>query len=128
MRRLGLALASALALGYVQYRESGLPGLAGHLEVSTGQPARVYLFKDGRPFRLSPVESLLPLSVDLFYRERLWKRTARPETLEVTCGEQSHFVLLDGHGRFDLPPGRYRLEAYGGFFFEPASAAFGLGL
>src|SRR5881628_1861113 len=126
MRRLALALASALALGYVQYRESGLPGLASHLEISTGHPARVYLLKDGRPFRLSPVDSLLPLTVDSFYRERLWKRAARPETLEVTCGEQSHFILLDGRGRFDLPPGRYRLEAYRGFFFQPASAEFEL--
>ena len=28
-------------------------------------PARVYLFKDGKPFRLSPVDVLLPLRVDL---------------------------------------------------------------
>src|SRR4051794_32397218 len=37
-------------------------------------PARVYLFKDGKPFRLSPVDVLLPLRVDLHYRERLWRR------------------------------------------------------
>jgi len=127
MSRLALLAASSLALAFVQFRESGLPGLAAHLEISTGAPARVYLLKDGRPFRLSPVDSLLPLTVDLFYRERLWKRTERPATLEVTCHDESHFILLDGRARFDLPPGRYRLEAYRGFFFRPASADFELG-
>jgi len=32
----------------------------------------MYPFKDGRPFRLSPVGAMLPLRVDLCYRERLW--------------------------------------------------------
>jgi hypothetical protein len=89
-------------------------------------PARVYLFKDGRPFRLSPVDALLPLRVDLFYRERLWRRTADPKTLEITCNEQSHFVLLAGSGAFDLPPGSYRVEAYRGTFYRPASQTFEL--
>jgi hypothetical protein len=71
MPRLLLVPAFGLALAFAQFRESGLPGLAGHLEIVTGMPARVYLFKDGRPFRLSPVDALLPLRVDLFYRERL---------------------------------------------------------
>ena len=54
------------------------PSLEARLEVvsirrDTGQtvPSRVYLFKDGRPFRLSPVDAMLPLRVDMFYRERL---------------------------------------------------------
>ena len=128
MRRLGLFAGSVLALAWVQFRESGLPGISAELELDTGRPARVYLFKDGAPFRLNPVDALLPLKVDLFYRERLWRRTATPATLEVTCNEQSHFVLLDGRARFVLPPGRYRVEAYRGLFHAPASAEFTLGV
>ena len=56
-------------------------------------PARVYLFKDGRPFRLSPVQAMLPLRVDLFYREAL-AVDGFPDVLEVTCNDQSHFFLL----------------------------------
>src|SRR5205823_7347363 len=89
-------------------------------------PARIYLFKDDRPFRLSPVDALLPLKVDLYYRERLWKQKARPAILEITANEQSHFVLLDGKGSFNLPAGRYRAEAYRGFFFQPAKEEFEL--
>jgi hypothetical protein len=99
-------------------------------------PARVYLFKDDKPFRLSPVDVLLPLRVDLFYRERLWRRLPEPagpddrqsaRTLEVTNDGDSHFILLDGQGRYELPAGNYRLEAYRGLSWEPASAEFVLG-
>src|SRR4051794_16291646 len=94
-------------------------------------PARVYLFKDDKPFRLSPVDVLLPLRVDLFYRERLWRRPPDPprrdrrpaRTLEVTNDGDSHFVLLDGEGRYELPAGNYRVEAYHGTSWEPASEA-----
>ena len=95
-------------------------------------PARVYLFKGGKPFRLSPVESLLPLRPDLFYRERLWRREDQPKTLEVTASELSHLILLSGRVRFDLPRSRtdigetYRLEAYRGMFFGPAISEFTL--
>src|SRR5262245_46455152 len=97
-------------------------------------PARVYLFKDDKPFRLSPADVLLPLRVDLFYRERLWRRPAeavRPNdtsarTLEVTNDGDSHFILLDGIGRYELPAGKYRLEAYRGLFWTPASEEFEL--
>src|SRR5439155_3712932 len=60
VRRLGLFAGSVLALAWVQFRESGLPGISAELELDTGRPARVYLFKDGAPFRLSPVDALLP--------------------------------------------------------------------
>jgi hypothetical protein len=90
-------------------------------------PARVYLFKDGRPFRLSPVDAILPLRVDSFYRERLWKRgSGRPRTLEITEDGVSHFVLLDGRGEYELPAGNYRLEAYRGFDLVPAELQFSL--
>ncbi len=117
-----------LALLWAQFQESGDPGLRARLELATepAMPVRVYLFKEGRPFRLSPVEALLPLRVDLFYRERLWSRAPDPRTLEVTCRDRSHFYLLNGRGSFDLPAGRYRIEAYRGLFYEPAVEEFEL--
>ena len=57
-----------------QFVESGDPSLVAHLDLAIEplMPARVYLFKGKRPFRFSPVQALLPLRVDQFYRERLW--------------------------------------------------------
>ena len=78
MRRANLFFGSVILLAWLQFRESGLPGLSAELEISTGVPSRVYLFKDDRPFRLSPVDALLPLKVDSFYRERLWRRVTSP--------------------------------------------------
>ncbi|MCC6858420.1 MAG: CehA/McbA family metallohydrolase [Bryobacterales bacterium] len=128
-----LAAGFALALAGAQLRESLRPAFAAQLAVvvrdaSDGRvmPARVYLFKDGRPFRLSPVECLLPLRVDLFYRERLWRQTPRPRTLEITANDESHFALLNGRGEFDLPAGRYRVEAYRGTLYRPATQEFEL--
>lgn len=89
-------------------------------------PARVYLFNDKQPFRLSPVQAVLPLRRDRYYRDRIWSNTPSPDTLEVTCEEESHLILLKGHGAFDLPQGHYRLEAYRGFFYAPATAEFDL--
>lgn len=97
-------------------------------------PARIYLFKDDKPFRLSPVDVMLPLRVDLHYRERLWRRPpelpspgSRPaRTMEVTNDGESHFVLLDGEGRYELPAGRYRLEAYRGLSWVPTARDFEL--
>jgi hypothetical protein len=138
-------LALALVLGAVGFGQSGGQGdaerLAARLEIAvlrgdTGRvtPARVYLFKDGKPFRLSPVDVLLPLRVDLFYRERLWRRPPEPEgaslqpsharTLEVTNDGESHFILLDGEGRYELPAGSYRVEAYHGVRWEPVAEDF----
>src|SRR5262245_33042846 len=65
-------------------------------------PARIYLFKDDKPFRLTPVDVHLPLRHDLFYRERLWRRPSQlppsdrgpTRTLEVTEHNDSHFILL----------------------------------
>ena len=63
-----------LALAWAQFRESGSPQLSAHLSlvVEPLMPARVYLFKsgqfkNGQPFRLSPVHAVLPPSVDEFY-------------------------------------------------------------
>jgi hypothetical protein len=129
-----LFAAFLLALGFAQVRDSLRPEFAAQLEIviqrtDTGEvvPGRVYLFKGGQPFRLSPVDSHLPLSVDLFYRERLWRRAAQPAVLEVTARDFSHFLLLNGRATFDLPAAdAYRLEVYHGFFFKPAVVEFSL--
>ncbi len=122
--RAGLIAAFGLALLWAQLHEEGAARL--ELMIEPLMPARVYLLKDGKPFRLSPVDALLPLKVDLFYRERLWRRSQAPETLEVTCNEQSHFLLLNGHASFELPAGRYRVEAYRGLFYAPVVEDFEL--
>jgi hypothetical protein len=118
----------ALALMWAQFHYPAGPELTAHLvlQMDPVRPARVYLFKDDHPFRLSPVQAMLPLRVDLFYRERLWTSSPTPETLEVTCNDQSHFFLLKGRASFDLPAGHYRVEAYRGFFFIPGAAEFDL--
>ncbi len=64
MRRLLLSLPFACALLWAQWSQS----LSARLALTTGQPARVYLFKNDRPFRLSPVDAVLPLRADTFYR------------------------------------------------------------
>src|ERR1051325_5069482 len=121
VHRPALVVPFVLALGWAQLRNG--PELSARLDlaIEPRMPARVYLFKDGRPFRLSPVEAMLPLRVDMFYRERLWTNGRVPRTLEVTCNDQSHFFLLEGQGTYDLPAGHYRVEAYRGTFFRPAS-------
>lgn len=116
------------ALGWAQFREAGLREIAGRLEVTTEplMPARVYLYRNGAPFRLSPVDAMLPLRVDLFYRERVWRRSPDPSTLEVTCNDISHFFLLKGKEGFELPAGKYRMDAYRGMFYAPVSVEFEL--
>src|SRR5438876_1066394 len=128
MKRAILLALFALALVWAQFRESGEPDLSARLELSIDplMPARVYLYKDGQPFRLSPIQAVMPLHVDRFYRERLWTNSPSPDTLEVTCNELSHFILLKGRGSFDLPQGHYRVEAYRGMFYTPASEEFDL--
>ncbi len=136
---LALLAGTLSSVGSAPLHDPLRPQFAASLEIvtvhaGTGEmiPARVYLFKGGKPFRLSPVESLLPLRPDLFYRERLWRREDQPKTLEVTATDRSHLILLTGRGRFDLPRSRtdigetYRLEAYRGMFFRPAINEFTL--
>jgi hypothetical protein len=126
--RILLAAPFLLALLGAQFVESGDPALSARLDVSVdpAMPVRVYLTKNGREFRLSPVDALMPLRVDMFYRERLWKSSPDPRVLEVTCNDQSHFFLLKGHASFRLPAGHYRLEAYRGLFYVPAAEEFNL--
>jgi hypothetical protein len=128
VRRLFLLIPFGIALVWAQFRESGSPELHARLDLAIDplMPARVYLFKDNQPFRLSPVQAVMPLHVDRFYRERVWTNDPSPDTLEVTCAEQSHFFLLKGRGSYNLPQGRYRVEAFRGLFYKPAIAEFEL--
>src|SRR5262245_50947087 len=128
LTRLRLILAFCSLLCWAPFRESGDPSLAARLSLETEprMPVRVYLWKDGRPFRLSPVDAMLPLRVDLFYRERMWLGAPDPSTLEVTGKDISHFLLLKGRGDYLLPQGKYRVEAYRGLFYEPAIVEFEL--
>ena len=132
--RLVLLLGFALLIGFAQVRQSLRPDFSAHLEIvvqraDTGEvvPARVYLFKADKPFRLSPVDSHLPLHSDMFYRERVWHRSDKPKTLEVTANDESHFILLEGRATFDLPAAEnYRLEVFRGFFYKPVVEEFSL--
>src|SRR5215471_14589008 len=97
-----------------QVRDSALrPDYAAHLEVivqraDTGEmiPARIYLFRNGEAYRLSPVVNLLPLLQDNFYRNRIWRMTNGPSTLEVTVRGMSHGILLEGRATLDVPAGK----------------------
>ncbi len=130
----------ALLLGYSQVRDSLLrPDFSAELTIvtrraDTGEvvPSRVYLFKGNRPYRLSPADAMLPLRIDSFYRERVWRQDGDSKVLEVTARDSSHFILLEGRASFHLPRSRtdqdekYRLEVYRGMFFEPAEIEFTL--
>src|SRR3954451_24834103 len=128
LTRKHLILGFCSLLAFAQFREGGDPALAARLLVETEphMPVRVYLWKDGRPFRLSPGAAMLPLRVDLLYRKRMWTAADDPETLEVTGLDVSHFILLKGRGEYKMPQGKYRMEAYRGFFYEPATVEFEL--
>lgn len=140
LRPRGLSAFSTLALlaavsAPAQVRDSALrPDYAAHLEVvvqdgETGKvvPARVYLFRSGQQHRLSPVDSLLPLLQDNFYRNRIWRMTNTPKTLEVFVRNMPHTILLDGRATFDVPAwNEYRIEAHRGLFYSPATADFAL--
>ncbi len=98
-----------------------------HSDTAEQLSARVYLFKGDREFRLSPVDAMLPLRPDLFYRERIWRRDTASNVLEITENDRSHFILLNGEGTFELPASDdYRVEAYHGTFFRPAVESFKL--
>src|SRR5262245_27885085 len=127
-----LVLLFVSSLLFSQRRDSLRPDHAASLTVQvrnadSGElvPARVYLFRGAAPHRLSPVDNLLNLFEDNFYRERLWRMTNTPKSLEVDIRNQWHDVLFEGEATFDVPAGNdYRLEAYHGFFWEPGVERF----
>jgi hypothetical protein len=102
--------------------------LEARLELGTSprMPVKVYLLKEDKPFRLNPVEAILPIKNDLFYRDKLWQAAAQPRTLEVVAYDFSHYFLLEGAGSFTLPAGKYRVEASRGLFYRPVSVSFEL--
>jgi len=128
MSRAPLVAAFGLALAGAGYQQLGPPPASVRLEVTTEPrlPARIYLFKNKSPFRLFPVQAVLPIKSDTFYRDRLWKDTADPGVMEVIANDEFHYILLKGHATFHLPPGSYRMEAYRGMFYTPAIVEFEL--
>jgi hypothetical protein len=129
LSRAVLAPAFGLMLLYASFQDPGPPSFSARLEISIEprMPARVYLFKNDRPFKLQPVQAVLPLKSDQFYRDRLWTDGNRdPDVLEVIVNDEYHYLLLKGSATFHLPPGKYRVEAYRGFFYTPARQEFEL--
>ena len=128
IRRAAIAGLFALLLAWAQWEELGPPKDAAILEVATEPrlPARIYLYKDGSEFRLTPVDAVLPIRSDTFYRDTYYAKTPDPATMEVVAADQYHYLLLKGAGRFYLPPGKYRIDAYRGMFYKPARVDFEL--
>lgn len=123
MPRLWMFLALTVTLALAQLRQTQT---LSHIQLTSSYPTRIYLQKSQTPFRLHPVDAILPIKVDLFYRDTLWRRTPNPQTLEVAANDQSHFYLLSKTATFDLPPGDYKIEAYRGLFFTPITQSFTL--
>ena len=128
IRRAAIAGLFALLLAWAQWEELGPPKDAAILEVATEPrlPVRIYLYKDGSEFRLTPVDAVLPIRSDTFYRDTYYAKTPDPATMEVVAADQYHYLLLKGAGRFYLPPGKYRIDAYRGMFYTPARVEFEL--
>ncbi|MBI1899185.1 MAG: CehA/McbA family metallohydrolase [Acidobacteria bacterium] len=128
LTRAGWAAPFGLMLAYAAYQDLGPPRHSARLEVAIEprMPARIYLWKGNAPFRLAPVDAVLPVKSDLYYRDRLWTNGPNPKVLEVIAGDQYHYMLLEGAATFHLPPGKYRIEAYHGFFHTPAEQEFEL--
>jgi len=111
------------------FQDPGPPSFSARLEVTIEprMPARVYLFKNNRLFKMQPVQAVLPLKSDQFYRDRLWTDGNRdPDVMEVIVNDEYHYLLLKGRATFHLPPGKYRMEAYRGFFYTPEQQEFEL--
>ena len=60
MRRFALAVPFVLLLAWAA---ADPPANSASLEIATAprMPARIYLFRNGAPFRLTPVDAVLPL-------------------------------------------------------------------
>lgn len=128
MKRVPTAAAFIALIVYAASALDDHPGHSARLTVRTSpnMPVRIYLTRNGSPFRLHPVQAVLPIKVDVYYRDRLWLRDPDPEVFEAIHGDDSHFFLLKGLAHFSLPPGKYKLEAYRGFFYKPAAVEFEL--
>ena len=123
----GVAVAAfGLMLVGAGLRSQAPPASSARIEVRTQprMPARIYVLRNGEPFRIQPSQAVLPVKSDLFYRDRLWMESADPDVLEVICNDEYHYLLLKGRASFHLPPGKYAIEAYRGFFYTPARVEF----
>lgn len=119
--RIAIVAVFALLLAWAQRPED-----SAVVELSTAgrMPARFYVRKNNANFRLQPTDALVPIRGDTFYRDPLWTKSADPKLLEVVAADQFHYLLLKGEASFVLPPGKYTIEAYRGFFYTPAVAEF----
>jgi hypothetical protein len=126
--RLAAALAFTLLLAAAALQSQAPPPYSARLNLTIDQrmPARIYLLRNGEPFRIQPVQAVLPIRSDLFYRDRLWLETPDPAVLEIICNDEYHYLLLKGQASFHLPPGKYVMEAYRGFFYTPVRQEFEL--
>ena len=70
----GSHLGVTLALAQLRHSET-----TAKLELQSNHPTRLYLYKNDRPFRLHPVDVILPLKIDIFYRDTYWRRLATYE-------------------------------------------------
>ena len=57
-----LAVSFGLMLLYAGFQDPGAPSFSARLEIAIEprMPARVYVFKNDRPFKLQPVQSVAP--------------------------------------------------------------------
>ncbi|MBL8290608.1 MAG: CehA/McbA family metallohydrolase [Bryobacterales bacterium] len=126
VKRLVLILAFGALMTAAAWQELWPPTYSAQVEVVTeGRlPARIYLWKGKSSFRLTPADAVLPIRGDTFYRDRYYSRVPNPKVMEVIARDQFHYLLLKGEATFFLPPGEYRLEAYRGLFYTPATATF----
>lgn len=134
--RLLLLAAVGITAALPQFRDPTLrPDYSARVTIvvqreDTGEivPARIYLFRSGRLFRLSPVDSMIAFKQDNFYRNRPWRRSNNPDSLEIIVRDMSHVILTKGSATFDVPPWKeYRLEVHRGLFYEPAVIEFEVG-
>lgn len=126
--RLLVCIVFALLLAWAGWEELGAPPGAARVDLVTEprMPVRFYVQKSGSWFRVVPVDATLPIRSDVFYRDHLYYRAPDPKILEVVAADQYHYLLLKGAGSFHLPPGKYKIEAYRGLFYQPAHAEFEL--
>ncbi|MFN7919175.1 MAG: CehA/McbA family metallohydrolase [Bryobacteraceae bacterium] len=123
-----LAAAFGFLLAYAQWEELGPPLHSAKLKLVTRghMPARIYVSRNKAPFRLAPVDAVIPIRSDLYYRDAIYTRNANPKTFEVVANDEYHYLLTAGEGLFYVPPGSYKVEAYRGLLYKPGEVEFEL--
>ncbi|MBM3727742.1 MAG: hypothetical protein FJW40_20265 [Acidobacteria bacterium] len=126
--RIRAAAGFSVLLVYAYASMQAPPAKSASIEVATSprMPVRIYVLREGQPFRIQPVQAVLPVKSDVFYRDRLWLENPDPDVLEVICNDEYHYMLLKGRANFHLPPGRYTIQAYRGLFYTPVRQEFEL--